>query len=680
MNKKTVAIAIMALLAASATVVGCVNPFPVSPNFSSSSTQSTADDSSEESSSIESVDSSEEDSSSSAEPVFTHESKFAMSEGIALELDERTGTYTVTGIGTCTDNAIKLSHVYDGKPVTEIAASAFENCRQLTRVEIDNGYEEIGTSAFKNCTNLQQLVLSDGLKVIDSGAFTLCYNLTEVYNDSDLQIEQGKTTNGSVAYYAEKMLEVETEFSEIAVKDDFIYRLGGENPVLCGYLGAEKNLILPESYESAPYIIADYALYNAGLDALHLAESTVDYAFMEKTAFKSLYYPGSLSEWCAVERTELDYNPIKKEGITFYANDVAVEGILSLNFDVKAYAFTGYSKITALTVTKDCKSIGAHAFEKTGLTKVTFEDGGVTAIPDYAFNYCAKLTEVVFSDDITAIGANAFEYAGLTGLTLPSNLQTMGASAFYMLSGLTGTISVPGSLKVIPKQAFGYSKISGVTLNEGLERIEDSAFINCNLETLKIPNTCKYLGLRAFYKNLKLTYVDLGDGVEQIGYNIKHNGELGINTDYTATTFAQCWTLKTVIFGRSIQHVGRFAFSCDQHPDEFQFYYKGTMEEWVALFNNKDEHPEAHIHDQQMRYFIVNPNAYAEVKWRCYSETRPTEAKELTNPNPGTNAQPAQWPWVLKTTEGATQEQIEAAYDNFWCFVDGVPTSWANIE
>lgn len=655
--KKLKSISILSALAGFCVVLGgCIYSTPPDSNSGASGGNSTGD--------------------STQPPAEVYESKFAMSEGIALKLNEKTNTYTVVGVGTCKENEIKISHTYNGKKVTAIAENSFENCKQLTRVDIDNGIEKIGKNAFKNCTNLNRLFLGEQIETIDSGAFTLCYNLAEICNTSDIVIETGKSGNGNVGYYAEKLVNTVNEFSTIEIDNGFVYKLGEEENLLCGYIGAETEITLPESYKGKGYSINRYAFYDTGISVINLAENTVEFDFLEYMDLEELHYPRSLADWCAFTWDEATYNPIKKDCV-FYANDTAIEGDLTVDFDVNAYAFSGYPHITSLTITPNCKNIGAHAFEKTSTTNVVIQDGGITAISDFTFNYCTSLTNVVFSNSITSIGANAFEYTKLVELTLPNQLQSMGNSAFFMVSTLK-KVTVPGTVKIIPNQCFGYTGLTEVTLGEGIERIEDAAFINCQLERLKIPDTCKYLGLRAFYKNIKLTYVDLGDGLEQIGYNIQHNAELGINTNYTSTTFAQCWTLKTVIFGKSIQHVGRYAFVGDHYPDEVDYYYKGTMEELVALFNNTDGNKEAHIHDQQMRYYVVNPTAYAKVNWRFYSKTKPTEAKLFANPDPGTGAQGASWPWVVQKIEGATQEQLEATYDNYWYYgEDGQIVHWS---
>ena len=80
------------------------------------------------------------------------------SEGLAFELNHD-GTYSVSGIGTCTDTEIVIPSTYNGKRVTSIKESAFANCTSLTSVVIPNSVTSIGNNAFLNCSSLTSITL-----------------------------------------------------------------------------------------------------------------------------------------------------------------------------------------------------------------------------------------------------------------------------------------------------------------------------------------------------------------------------------------------------------------------------------------------------------------------------------------------------------------------------------------
>ena len=105
------------------------------------------------------------------------------SKGLNMVLDTVTNTYSLNGIGTCTDTELVIPSTYNGLPVTSISNYAFYSCEKLTGVTIGNSVESIGESAFEDCKKL-----------------------IEVKNlSSTLTIETSSTDNGYVGYYAKRI-------------------------------------------------------------------------------------------------------------------------------------------------------------------------------------------------------------------------------------------------------------------------------------------------------------------------------------------------------------------------------------------------------------------------------------------------------------------------------------------
>ena len=103
------------------------------------------------------------------------------SEGLEYTLDINETSYKVTDIGTCTDKDIKIPPTYNGKPVTGIAAWAFDACLSLTRVTIPDSVTSIGHYAFYNCTSLTSITIGNSVTLIDDYVFDDCQALTTVY-------------------------------------------------------------------------------------------------------------------------------------------------------------------------------------------------------------------------------------------------------------------------------------------------------------------------------------------------------------------------------------------------------------------------------------------------------------------------------------------------------------------
>ena len=101
------------------------------------------------------------------------------SKGLSFSLNSD-NTYTVRGIGSCTDVHIYIPSVYNGLPVTGILDSAFYGCSGLISVTIPDGVTKIGNSAFSGCTGLASITIPEGVTSIGSSAFSNCTNLASI--------------------------------------------------------------------------------------------------------------------------------------------------------------------------------------------------------------------------------------------------------------------------------------------------------------------------------------------------------------------------------------------------------------------------------------------------------------------------------------------------------------------
>lgn len=75
---------------------------------------------------------------------------------------------------------IVIPRFYNGKPVTEIGESAFQNCSSLISVIIPNTVTTIGDSAFDGCSALTSLALPYTVTSIGDYAFSDCSSLTSI--------------------------------------------------------------------------------------------------------------------------------------------------------------------------------------------------------------------------------------------------------------------------------------------------------------------------------------------------------------------------------------------------------------------------------------------------------------------------------------------------------------------
>lgn len=113
------------------------------------------------------------------------------SEGLEYRLDG--STYTVVGIGTCTDTKLRIPPTYDGKAVTKIAFSTPNYIQHITHVIIPDGVTSIEDFAFNQCWSLTSIVIPDSITSIGSCAFYGCSSLTSIVIPEGVSTIQGGT-------------------------------------------------------------------------------------------------------------------------------------------------------------------------------------------------------------------------------------------------------------------------------------------------------------------------------------------------------------------------------------------------------------------------------------------------------------------------------------------------------
>ena len=84
------------------------------------------------------------------------------------------GTYSITGLGTCTDKVIVIPANINGKDVTYIAADAFRRIGSFTGLYIPGTVKTIGSSAFED-TYFDFIYMEEGVATVESNAFAGSY-------------------------------------------------------------------------------------------------------------------------------------------------------------------------------------------------------------------------------------------------------------------------------------------------------------------------------------------------------------------------------------------------------------------------------------------------------------------------------------------------------------------------
>lgn len=166
--------------------------------------------------------------------------EFTLNDG-GPSLNDGGSSYSVTGIGTCTDTDIVIPHIYNGLPVTciddyafadcanltsivipnsvtTIWYGAFSDCVGLTSVTIPNSVTHIGGSAFAECESLTSIEIPDSVKTIEACAFINCINLTSI------TIPDGITTiSDGLFYFCRSLVNVTLPDSITTIESDVFF-------------------------------------------------------------------------------------------------------------------------------------------------------------------------------------------------------------------------------------------------------------------------------------------------------------------------------------------------------------------------------------------------------------------------------------------------------------------------
>ena len=117
-------------------------------------------------------------------------------EGVEYTCDYVTHTAYVSGYQPGIEDAYIYGSVvlYNGDKADEfvveyVKARAFQDCKTLKQLEIEDGVSKLGVYAFRGCTNLEDVKLSSTIKEMGCGVFQNCSNLLNI-DMSGMQMTQ----------------------------------------------------------------------------------------------------------------------------------------------------------------------------------------------------------------------------------------------------------------------------------------------------------------------------------------------------------------------------------------------------------------------------------------------------------------------------------------------------------
>ena len=136
------------------------------------------------------------------------------SEGLVFT-ENADGSYTVSGLGDCTDAILVIPETYLGMPVSAIGEGALAGCT-AQKIVLPDSIRQIGASALAGCASLEILTVGSGLREIGDGAFADCAALSTVYYNGRAAgwraITNSSAIGATVFFYSEYLPETDGYF------------------------------------------------------------------------------------------------------------------------------------------------------------------------------------------------------------------------------------------------------------------------------------------------------------------------------------------------------------------------------------------------------------------------------------------------------------------------------------
>ena len=488
----------------------------------------------------------------------TYTETLTYSEGLAYTLNDDGESYSVTGIGTCTDTEIVIPSLYNSLPVTSIGDHAFEGCTSLTNIIIPDGITSIGMYALSSCGSLTSVVIPDSVTSIgdhaffssyslasvvigdsvtniDMFAFCLCLSLSritvsennDVYKsvDGNLYTKDGETL---IQYAVGKS---DDEF----VIPDSVTTIGLGSFSACfsltcivipdsvtsidntafAYCSSLTSIVIPDSVT----IIGDHVFSGcSSLESIEIPDSITSIgsdAFEDCSSLTDVYYTGTEEEWVAISIGHSN-DPLTNATRYYYSEtEPTTEGNFWHYVDGvptawPVYVAPTYSEGLEYTLNEDGESYSVTGIGTCKDTEIvipsSYNDLPVTSIGEEAFEKQTLIVSVVIPNTVITIEYGAFnDCTSLKNIAIPD-------SVIYVNNAFDGCTSLQyneyGNALYLGNEGNPYhllmkpvsTEITSCDINSDTKVVIEMAFSGCDsLVSVTVPASVVAMDF-AFYR------------------------------------------------------------------------------------------------------------------------------------------------------------------------------------
>ena len=337
-----------------------------------------------------------QDSAWSSAIKFTREYE----SGVVYTLINNNTEYEVTRVGTASGD-VEIADVYRGKPVTKIAASAFNGSNRITSLKIGKNVKSIGERAFYNCTVMTSVEIPDNVVEIGNYAFQSCGNLTEI------------TLPESITEVSDFMFAYCRKLTTVNLSNK-VTRIGESAFSNCNLL---TSITLPDSVK----IIDNNAFLKSGLTNIEFGNGVVslgEYSFSQCNGLKEITVS----------------NNINLIGNFAFAGSNALERVI-IGDSVLAIgqsAFMNCVKLESASIGNGVVSVGRYAFSNTKIwanaEELVYVDNWLIGCKN------SEVRRIEFQENTVGIAQYAFAgYSLLEEVDIPENTKIIDARVIFRL-------------------------------------------------------------------------------------------------------------------------------------------------------------------------------------------------------------------------------------------------------
>ena len=416
---------------------------------------------------------------------------------------EKTGLIKYPSANKQTEYTISATTAY-------INEHAFENSKNLEKVNFPLNMISIGSYSFRNCTALKVAYIQDGVTTIGDSAFSGCSGLTSI------AIPKSVTSIGD-------------------------YILAG-----CSNI---ESITIPYLNSGNSYSYSLNCLFN--YDDVYYHNNSVPVSLKSVAITNAISIPSHAFYGCGeIESITLN------EGITSIGDSAFSEcsGLSSIDIpdsvtSIGSSAFIGCSGLTSIDIPNSVTSIGDYAFYKCDSLQSVIIPDSVENIGDCAFNSCKSLQTVNLGNSKNLqINYNTFDYCdSLKSFSIgDDNIHyCTDESGVLYNKDKTGLIKYPSA-----------NELTEYTISADTAYINEHAFENSkNLQTVNFPENMMSVGTYAFRNCTALKEINIPAGADTI----------------CNSAFADCTSVSKITLPESLKNLGRYAFANCIHLSEIVY-------------------------------------------------------------------------------------------------------------